>query len=76
MSDDMACLSYSQPKEGDSVDAKPKQTLLGHVASARESGDELEPTDRVLTVFPDQLPLDRLHIIVRKPDTGGEGVCP
>ncbi|KAF8218452.1 hypothetical protein L208DRAFT_341792 [Tricholoma matsutake] len=58
-----------KPKEGDSINAKPKQTLHGRVASARESGEELESADSVLTVFPDQPPLDRLHIIVRKPDT-------
>ena len=67
----MAYLSSLQPKEGNSINAKPKQTLPGRVASARESGEELEPTDSVLTVFPDQPPLDRLHIVVRKPDTGG-----
>ncbi len=66
----MAYLSSLQPKEGNSINAKPKQTLPGRVASARESGEELEPTDSVLTVFPDQPPLDRLHIVVRKPDTG------
>ena len=70
MSDNMAYLSSLQPKEGDSINAKPKQALPGRVASAKESGEELEPTDRVLTVFPKQPPLDRLHIIVRKPDTG------
>ena len=57
-------LSSLQPKEGDSsINAK-------RFASAKESGEELESTDRVLTVFPDQPPLDRLHIIVRKLDTG------
>ena len=70
MSDDMAYLSYLQPKGGDFVNAKPKQTLLGRVASAKEFGEELEPTDHVLIVFPDQPPLDHLHIIVWKPDTG------
>ena len=66
----MAYLSSLQPKEGNSINAKPKQTLPSRVATARESGEELEPTDSVLTVFPDQPPLDRLHIVVRKPDTG------
>ncbi|KAF8222780.1 hypothetical protein L208DRAFT_1412870, partial [Tricholoma matsutake] len=38
-------------------------------AIEEESGEELESADSVLTVFLDQPPLDRLHIIVRKPDT-------
>ncbi|KAF8240565.1 hypothetical protein L208DRAFT_1427998 [Tricholoma matsutake] len=59
-----------KPKEGISINLKPKQTLPGRVASIRESGEELDPGDSVLTVFPDQPPLDRLHIIVRKPDAG------
>ena len=63
-------LSSLQPKEGNFINAKAKQTLSGRVASARKSGEELEPTDSVLTVFLDQPPLDHLHIVVRKPDTG------
>ena len=58
----MAYLSSLQPKE---VNLKPKQTLRSRVASARETREELEPMDSVLTVFPDQPPLDRLHIVVR-----------
>ena len=48
---------------------KPKQTLPGRVASIRESGEELDAGDTILTVFPNQPPLDRLHIIVGKSDT-------
>ncbi|KAF8237953.1 hypothetical protein L208DRAFT_1245054 [Tricholoma matsutake] len=59
-----------KPKEGNSIHLKPKQTLPGRVASIRESGEELDPGDSVLTVFPDQPPLDRLHIVVQKQDTG------
>ena len=49
---------------------KPKQALPGRVASIGESGEELDAGDSILTVFPAQLPLDRLHIVARKPDTG------
>ncbi|KAF8241168.1 hypothetical protein L208DRAFT_1229418 [Tricholoma matsutake] len=59
-----------KPNEGNFINAKPKQTLPGWVASARKSREELEPMDSVSTVFPDQPPLDYLHIIVQKPDTG------
>ncbi|EDR05746.1 uncharacterized protein LACBIDRAFT_329298 [Laccaria bicolor S238N-H82] len=57
-----------KPKEGNSINTKPKQTLPQRVASARNSGEELDPTDSVLTVFPDQPSLHHIHIIVRKPD--------
>jgi len=72
ISDCMAYLSSFQPKEGTRtfINVKPKQTLSGRVASARESEEELDPTDSVLTVFPVQPPRDHLHIVVRKPDTG------
>jgi hypothetical protein len=43
---------------------KPKQTLPGRVASIKESGEELDSGDAILTVFPKQPPLDCLHIIV------------
>ncbi|KAF8338646.1 hypothetical protein F5887DRAFT_1235893 [Amanita rubescens] len=66
---DAQILELWKPKEGNSINAKPKQSLPSCVASARESREELDPTDSVLTVFPDQPPLDRLHIVVRKPDT-------
>ena len=49
---------------------KPKQTLPGRVASIWESGEELDPTDSILTVFPEPPSLDRLHIVVRKPGAG------
>ncbi|KAF8225505.1 hypothetical protein L208DRAFT_1306035 [Tricholoma matsutake] len=58
------------PKEGNSINLKPKQTLPGHVMSIRESGEELDPGDSILTIFPDQFPLNHLHIVVQKPDTG------
>ena len=70
MSDDMAYLSSLQHKEGNLITAKPKETLLVRVASARKSGEELPPTDSVSTIFPDQPPLNCLHVIVRKPDAG------
>jgi Crinkler effector protein N-terminal domain len=55
------------------LDNDTKETLkninnLESLKSAREFGEELEPMVSVLTVFPDQPPLDRLHIVVRKPD--------
>jgi hypothetical protein len=59
-----------QPTDGNPIKIKPKQTLPGRVASIRESGEELDVGDIILTVFPNQPPLDRLHIIVRKSDTG------
>jgi hypothetical protein len=70
MPGDMAYSSSLQPKDRSPVNVKPKQTLPGHVASIKESGEELDPTDSVLTVFPEQPSLDHLHIIVRKPDAG------
>jgi hypothetical protein len=66
----MAYLSSFQPKEGTCIDVKPKQTLSERVASARESEEELDFMDSVLTVFPVQPRRDHLHIVVRKPDTG------
>jgi hypothetical protein len=66
----MAYLSSFQPKGGILINAKPKETLPGRVASARESGEELDAVDSVLTVFPNQPSLDHVHIVVRKPDTG------
>jgi hypothetical protein len=69
-SGNVAYLSSLQPKEGNSIDAKLEQTLTERVVSAKESGEGLEPTDCILTIFPDQPPLDCLHIIVWKLDAG------
>jgi hypothetical protein len=56
-------LAIVPAQDGNLFNVKPKHTL---------PGEELDPTDMVLTVFPEQPPLDRLHIIiiVRKQDTG------
>jgi len=70
MSGDMAYSHSFQPKDEDPINVKPQQTLPGRVVSMRESGEKLDPTDSVLTVFPEQPLLDRLHIVVRIPDTG------
>ena len=59
-----------QPKDGNPIHVIPKYAPLGRVASIMEFGEELDPGDTILTIFPKQPPLDRLHIIVRKPDAG------
>ena len=61
-----------QPPEGilAPINVILKSTLPRCVVSARESREELEPVDSILTIFPDQPPLDCLHIIIRKLDTG------
>ena len=66
-------IAYSpsfQPEDRNPIDVKPKQTLPERVASVREPEEELDPTDSVLTIFPEQPSLDHLHIVVRIPDTG------
>ncbi|KAF5379727.1 hypothetical protein D9615_005698 [Tricholomella constricta] len=65
-------LELWKPREGNPIISRPKQTLPIRVASARESGEELDPTDSVFTVFRGQPSLDHLHVVVvRKPETGG-----
>jgi hypothetical protein len=59
---------FDLPLDDDTKEMLKNINNLESLKSAREFGEELEPMVSVLTVFPDQPPLDRLHIVVRKPD--------
>ncbi|KAF8625763.1 hypothetical protein AX14_011547 [Amanita brunnescens Koide BX004] len=71
-------LELWKPTDSNSVATKPANTLveriglLGHDLS--EFANKLDPSDTVFSIFPTQPPRDCIHIIVKRPAPGGNGI--
>ena len=57
-----------QPNDSNPITAKPADTLAGRIGSSLS--DQLDPTDPIFSIFPNQPPGENVHIIVKVRDTG------
>ena len=57
-----------QPNDSNPITAKPADTLAERIESGLS--DQLDPTDPIFSIFPNQPPGGNVHVIVKVPDTG------
>ena len=60
---------HFQPNDSNPITAKPADTLVERIESSGLS-DQLDPTDPIFSIFPNQPPGGSVHVIVKVRDTG------